>query len=132
MSEKYYTPSIQEFHVGFEYEVNYGNNNWVKESLYSKEQVNVLPFMNTNNIRVKYLNKEDIESLGWKSSDRLIREFYIKDKNVVYYLNSIPNGKIHIKQEWNPYKEVVNTEDLFIGYLKNKSELQRLMKQLGI
>lgn len=38
----YYTPCIEEFHVGFNYEVNYGNNKWVKECLYAKPYQDIL------------------------------------------------------------------------------------------
>ena len=65
MKDKYYTPEIEEFHVGFEYEVNYGKDRWVKEGLHYAPQVVTLPYKNLENIRVKHLDREDIESLGF-------------------------------------------------------------------
>jgi hypothetical protein len=79
-SDKYYTPTIEEFHVGFEYEeLWYGGGkspsgeDWVShvyngESLteeYSEGQSSIEEEIRDKEIRVKYLDKEDIESLGF-------------------------------------------------------------------
>jgi hypothetical protein len=107
MTDKYYTPEISEFHVGFEYEY----------------------------VRVKHLDREDIESLGWVQNEfkgTIIKnEFVLKNKpykrigdNIKLYHYS--GGDIHISCT---YSELMT---LFRGTLKNKSELKRLMVQLGI
>jgi hypothetical protein len=126
MENNYYTPSIEEFHVGFEFEVNC-DNDWIKESLYSNEQVNVLPFMNTNNIRVKYLDKEDIENLGFTCEQKPLGswdkgEFWVKNKEGVVLMD------FDILDKINP--EIGFPGISFV--IKNKSELKRLLKQLGI
>lgn len=70
--EKYYTPAIEEFHVGFEYEINMHFRMAEESKWYSAiitkdnwganmDIINVLA-----RARVKYLDREDIESLGWK------------------------------------------------------------------
>jgi hypothetical protein len=126
MENNYYTPSIEEFHVGFEFEVNC-DNDWIKESLYSNEQVNVLPFMNTNNIRVKYLDKEDIESLGWTDGEThglsgYVLNYATDDSYQMYY------------DKDNQFTQIYNWDSkiIFEGIIKNKSELKRLLKQLEI
>ena len=71
--EKYYTPSIEEFRVGFEYEVYVPEKElWSKETFYlDASHINLVKYVNiqTENtlkkVRVKYLDREDIESLGW-------------------------------------------------------------------
>ena len=88
MEKKYYTPSIEEFHVGFEYEINQ-NNKWIKKEFnpvkkddsitsnlfefddvykrlksitnrWDSEKKKVV--VSYEEIRVKHLDREDIES----------------------------------------------------------------------
>jgi hypothetical protein len=83
MENKYYTPTIEEFHVGFEYEyrntVRDSSGNQIK-SMWKKETFGldmpgwnletVFIMIQNDNIRVKYLDKEDIESLGFEKSKK--------------------------------------------------------------
>ncbi|MHA2182983.1 MAG: hypothetical protein ACXAAH_16305, partial [Promethearchaeota archaeon] len=79
--DKYYTPTIEEFHVGFEYEysVSGDEGTWETTSLngdfYEKEhEVTYLPMRIRNSntkihagrVRVKHLDREDIESFGFE------------------------------------------------------------------
>jgi hypothetical protein len=138
MKDKYYTPTIEEFHVGFEFEVNYGKNNWVEESLAYAPQVVTLPYMKLENIRVKYLDKEDIESLGFKSrspgSD--MRHYH-------YFKREAPGSleywsEVLIDFRWGlddiGIRGVRGSEEgtLFKGSIKNISELKIILKQLGV
>jgi len=158
-SNKYYIPEIEEFHQGFEYEVWYSSayteEKWIKETFefYDKDEiyhydcVDLIPsFKNySDSIRVKYLDREDIESLGWKMDlvrSKIIGNFAGKLNN--FYLQYYPylpengwdNGLIYnplrvvnvIKFNTNPE----NKQHLFNGIIKNKSELRKLMKQLDI
>lgn len=139
---KYYTPSIEEFHVGFEYEYS-GNKGkeWDADSienLYDFEDL--IDDIRYGDIRVKYLDKEDIESLGFvllkaACSDLFFYEFELKTRwnyNLKFYNYIIPETELVPEQEI--YSIVVKREDLtvFHGKIKNKSELKRLLKQLGI
>ena len=130
---KYYTPEIEEFHIGFEYERHqYEDGNWFK---YTVEERDILDHAEKE-IRVKYLDKEDIESLGFK------------EKSLKYYIFNEPSGKLPY---WNKvildfrwsYKDIsiigIRADDLgmeegilFRGNIKNKSELKKLLKQLNI
>lgn len=126
--KKYYTPSIEEFRVGFQFEVNYGsieNPNWVVDSLYTDQQVNVLPFMITSNIRVKYLDKEDIESLGWSCENGYYPSEMLFLKGA-YYLTLYPGHEINV------LITNANERPYFDGQVKNKTELITLLRQLGI
>jgi hypothetical protein len=127
MKDKYYTPEIEEFHVGFEYEVNYGKDKWVKEGLHYAPQVVTLPYKNLENIRVKHLDREDIEECGAEfqfieSLDCLppivSEHFQLGEITIIFKDNNICIHK--------------NYGVLFQGTIKNKSELKRLLKQLGI
>lgn len=60
--DKYYVPDLSEFYVGFEYESKCPITNvWVK--FIFKEDTH---FMCKKDVRVKFLNKSDIESEGFK------------------------------------------------------------------
>jgi len=125
-NNKYYTPTIEEFHIGFEYQ-RLINNKWVDETYDPWDDFlagDVLFCISEQSLRVKYLDKEDIESLGWYGNNN-------------YYLHSEGSYKLQI--EHHPKYSTISIESLggfkYYGYLesiKNKSELKRLMKQLGI
>lgn len=131
-NEKYYTPDISEFHVGFFYEYNSnvsGKQNWSKwvVSEYADFQVmkNDIP-----NYRVKHLDHDDIVSLGWELTiygyEGVGKAYKIKDsENKLIQLTHFTNDIIQIH-------DVYSGECLFSGHLLNKSELSRLMRQLGI
>jgi hypothetical protein len=142
MEDKYYTPEIEEFHVGFEYEINYMEEPyWVKEALVTDAQVIVLPFIITKNCRVKHLDREDIEDLGWgnykKAVDawyEFIPEFSVQLFNISYRafgLTHGSDGRVRIiGYEYSA--EASDEEVLFCGLIKNKSELKKVLKQIGI
>jgi len=130
MENKYYTPSIEEFHVGFEFETSYleDYDTWKKVTLEfddfgfytSTWEVD----SNPTEFRVKYLDKEDIESLGFKFDQYRSSGFH-------FYLN---NYELH-----QPYldtkcilKEINTNQILFNGIIKNKSELIKVLKQTEI
>lgn len=72
--------------------------------------------------RVKYLDKEDIESLGFKYYDKIEDSIYFKYKSFRLAFNPIVN-KVEIV-ELGPCH--------FRGSIKNKSELKVILKQIGI
>lgn len=128
MENKYYTPTIEEFHVGFQFEYLSDNNTWESTDDLS------ITFMNNDNpisiieyylkesrIRVKLIDREDIESLGWKYNR--INGFEYKK-----YVLNINNNTISIYVPGDYDGE----EHHFKGEIKNKSELSKLMIQLGI
>ena len=142
MVGEYYTPEMEEFHIGFEYETTYlqDYDTWKKEiieeddagyfhSIYFGDAV-------PTEFRVKYLDKEDIESLGFnkrnisrsewsKTIDGqifTIHEFWTYNQSERENLIRITSGK----ENNFPYRIK------FEGDIKNKSELKRLLKQLNI
>jgi hypothetical protein len=146
MENKYYIPKIEEFFVGFKYESKSGNN-WLK-LVYEGDQVlksysyfddsgceyeAVEDDLKDSLYRVKYLDKSDIESLGFKFDgmrSKVPGNFGGTKDNL--YLNYNPynidgyftvNSKVRV---WN------NTILIFEGVIKNKSELIKLLKQLNI
>lgn len=151
--KRYYTPTIEEFHAGFEYEakslkdntwhplvwgIERDHNNRIKDVLAQMEF-----FINTGQIRVKYLDKEDIEALGWK---------YVKTgdefSNVALYFKIRTNEGFTSPDVYDMRFDPHNPGSLTITswtdgswgrnersmsfYAKNKSDLKKLMDFVGI
>lgn len=149
--ELYYTPTIEEFHVGFEFEKydnrtaayvenNYKPTNWHKFK-YNLESIRLSQLgthLYEKTIRVKYLDQSDIESLGWKLG--ILRLFnkdltvYGLDKHSNYILTTPIEvyEKTHIIDISRVESIGKGLNRVFRGTIKNKSELKLLMKQLGI
>lgn len=124
--DKYYTPEIEDFYVGFEFEENQIDSNW-KSYGWEKKVVTVdFNFKSTSEYiglcRVKYLDKSDIESLGWK----LKTDLYVKDNLTL----QVHKDSITIKY-YDNFNNELRTKVEQIN-IKNKSELIKLLKQLGI
>lgn len=136
MENKYYTPSIEEFHIGFEFEMkNRQSKNGFANHVFTKDYdlertdcvlKDILTERNTKNpslfeIRVKYLDHEDIISLGWKE---IGGKYFIKKENIKIWLTLHDDNTIKIEEEFDDKK--------FDGKIKNKSELKKLMQMLDI
>lgn len=130
----YYTPTIEEFHIGFECEVLGLIGAKEDQRLFSQPTIisqKELLLINRLEIRVKYLDQSDIESLGWivKGENHFIKGDWILlkyDDGLIIYLDYYA-GKL--QHSWM-YEDSVKT--LFEGTIKNKSELIKLMQQLNI
>ncbi len=146
---KYYTPTIDEFYVGFEYEWNNSNedNEWrssianVEDCYYAVRDIE--QYIDYNNYRVKYLDKEDIESLGWKFIGKTIDNWYelVIDRPAV--MSAYTNSRYVLQHDFRTNQGVVimaydyssgetGEHDIYRGSCKNKSELKKLLKQLKI
>lgn len=139
MNDKYYTPTINEFYVGFEYERCDDGYKYFKDiyprSVDQNKLENYLPYF-----RVKYLDKTDIERLGFEdihkgtdrgNTDRCYKYQLRKVTSNKY--EPIPTYKILCNLHYYPDKPGI----IYIGGLcdfkiKNKSELVKLLKMLGI
>jgi hypothetical protein len=144
MENKYYTPEIEELHVGMYCE-------WLRDpanEIYIPIELtaNMLSLtLNTTgwnfeklnvpgpiSYRVKYLDREDIESLGWvyKYSEEDKPCICYTNKNVDIIFNPRNNWVLITKGDgettWSDWKTI------FAGNIKNKSELKRVMEQLTI
>ena len=140
--EKYYTPEIEEFHVGFEYEAFHnkewffaeGADHWVKCKVnFGTDILTISYTVNHGFVRVKCLDKSDIESLGWEyKEDRGMSEanglMFVKPQKAFaqgFY-------KLRFWKNTNRFSIEAVQGTLFSGTIKNKSELKKLLKQLGI
>lgn len=134
-NEKYYTPHISEFHVGFvyqsknnakeefeTYEVEHDFDSCVYQHLIDKEEV-----------RVKLLDREDIEAEGWKYSRTIPPSYFAgyEEYTIVkyYILKRFTNTKM--VGIYKTHAEDGNYQ-LFNGTIKNRSELRKVMEMAGI
>jgi|SRR6185312_3707534 len=133
IKEKYYTPTSEEFHLGFEFQFLTGGTTWKPFVLDNNRIERVFENLRDNPemFRVKYLSRECIESLGWigdEISGFDTRYLYYppkSDKFIVRDYFELNHGEI---------SSIVspNNNTVFMGRIKNKSELKKLMSQLGI
>jgi len=118
MKDKYYTPEIEEFHVGFEYRLK------------GEENIRILSSnctVDTELSEVKYLDKEDIESLGW-AGQKANSVYFKKGKYRLVHWMDKPVRLVTIIEEYTGGEEII----LRKAMVKNKSELKKLLKQLGV
>ena len=142
---KYYTPEKEEFHVGFEFEVlMYYKNDpvWKDRTFCNTDSIQSIEMSHSKDqLRVKHLDREDIESLGWKlkythsnGNVAFTKETTLRSRSVNEYTDIILNSTnswIVVSQgdDEAGYSEWVTR---FSGTINNKSELKRTLKQLGI
>jgi len=135
MEIKYYTPSVEEFHIGFEYEWLDEDKTWKKES--TPTEISVKGYNDqTYGLRVKYLDKEDIESLGfkeihlkWHFAKVIDNDTYMIDP----YFHMVPSERENLVRILRVDPESYARETvLFSGDIKNKSELKQVLKMLRL
>lgn len=144
MDKKYYTPEIEEFHVGFEVDRRVSNMHTTKNDVWARFTVtqDYLSDIDLFDVRVKHLDREDIESLGL--------EFKYNEKgneNIAFtkkYENHPRYDNQYVDIIWNyASRRVLICEGdnetgwdewvtRFSGTIKNKSELKKVLKMLGI
>ena len=136
---KYYTPTIDEFYVGFEYETLPPDSTEWRKRIYSIYVDTIIlndsiQMKGNMRVRVKYLDREDILSLGWVEYKTDKQWWYTKGDYRLF--NDDLTHRVHIelyipekdgKPEWT---HRLGTS--FAGTIKNKSELKTLLKQLSI
>ena len=141
---KYYQPDISEFHVGFEFEEELCGK-WYKEIfdsdndiLGNRECQTKLSEIHYGNlkVRVKWLDEEDIESLGCKMDEWFIPScggtYRIKCStpfDVPFERKITIETKNHVRDGSGRYdvKLVVSR-----ARIKNKTEFKKLLQQLNI
>ena len=130
MDNKYYIPTIKEFHVGFEYDLQdeLDKTIWY-DWKFNRDDMNngsyTEDWIEDERIRVKYLDKQDIEELGWIRHKGVTPVYDLNEYKLLHYPHDLP-----IMQ--NIVSIHNGSEQLYKGIIKNKSELNKLMKQLNI
>ena len=148
MDSQYYTPDVSEFFVGFEYEEK-SSGLWTKQVYNDKSPIltgqwfdghtymynTIEQYIQQEIIRVKYLDREDIESLGF---------FYYRGVKETGSQGMLLSNKLTFTKKKNFYlvfdtvnREVIiekltSNEQFFKGFIKNKSQLVKVLEMLDI
>jgi len=148
VEDKYYTPQLEEFHLGFRFEFMKGDK-WQKDELSNYDITSSHQMEECENfieeiikgirdVRVKYLDREDIEELDWVHYSKSINDWFNWESTIRLESGHFMKFKLQIgyfdhrvRIIANEY-EGANDEVFFEGYLNNYNELQKLMKQLNI
>lgn len=148
MNKKYYTPLIEEFHVGFEceWQSKIRNETWNKQ-ICDVDLISIAydtiehadedePY--EEQFRVKYLDKYDIQNEGYilkrKSIDLWFEKEEIHLREDGYHLKNIKlQYALHDKRLKVIFHYTSGEEQIhFEGEIKNKTEFKRILKQLGL
>jgi hypothetical protein len=123
MKKEYYTPKIEEFRVGFKFEI-LEKGKWMKhevgKAVWNLKGAKIFgQLINTKDtIRVKHLDREDIESFGFVQES--LASFVNKDN---WYIEWMPSDTLDI---------YCVSDCRFKGKIRNKSELEVILKQVGV
>jgi len=141
-NNKYYTPSIEEFHVGFKFELLEPLKQGAVSAFEGWQKLTVKDISLLSNryfkelfkqkyIRVKYLDSIDIQDLGFEllHNDGDALEFNIADKydeiTYLWFDYETHNIDIYVGDGYDK-------DYLFRGTIKNKSELKKVLKMIGV
>lgn len=144
MKVKYYPPDIEEFHVGFEYEhqqdmydgeESYRSNCYIPFTIGINDLKYVKAWVEDDRVRVKYLDLDDIRDLGFEKEAE--DKFFMTLRK---YLGDEHYLELHVLKETPGYYLYIGESDMdnlgyedakFEGIVKNKSELKKILKQIG-
>lgn len=146
MENKYYTPEIEEFCVGFEFErqmlsPHWEPLNWEKETFTIDTNLKIISEYKHLH-RVKHLDIEDIEEVLLPLNFILQENKYNISNHIDYLKGSIYEKAIGISLENSLVKiwifdfkgenDSKSEQGPFILKIRNKSELMKLMQMLNI
>jgi len=136
---KYYTPDITEFYVDFEYlfrrsiGLPYETFKLTEVANFQK----IKEALTEGLVKVPYLSKEDIEEEGFifdievNQGNELIFKKPLNDRQWLEV--EIPSTFDNDDKKTAIYRcDVVGSEPLFHGLIRNKSEFKRVLKMIGI
>lgn len=155
---EYYTPSIEEFHPGFEYEfledirevdpsqkpahkfhvfMKKVGERWVKDIVRTEDSLEKYDeLIRFKCVRVKRLSHECILECGWevvKSKNQYGTRFYITGRRSPYVIRITNGGHVLIvRNQYDQDGKYESDEAVFEGKLQNINELRTIMKQVGI
>lgn len=144
--ELHYTPTIEEFHVGFEYEwmrEGEGATPWTKTILgRDNGPISDIDAWNGNEYRVKCLDKDDVLDFGFTLIEEVkspftgfpTHKFHLNHEEgfntgTDYYLELLDSNVVQLRiYTYGSYYTFDNT---MLFNIKNKSELSKLLVQVG-
>ena len=136
MEPKYYVPEYSDIYIGQDlytidgYKIDLSTIDsltWflTSNNCYMDGENNITYGISLENYRVKYLDTSDIEELGFVKTKYCSVPCYEKDCWRLYWFEN--NNMVSIEKF---YKE--EKEQYFRGWIKNKSELKKVLNMLNI
>lgn len=131
MIKQYYVPNPEDIHIYSEYQHTTLENNKEYIQINIPEELTFcLERLRDKRVEIKFLDKEDIEDLGWK----LINEDCLYKFQIYNYMLVVD---FYNEDDFFPTNPITITEikdnlTVFYGKIKNKQDLKKLMKQLEI
>lgn len=159
--DKYYTPQLEEFHVGFEYEI-YEDFDCSPEKSWHPQEYGIhganpenMGYVNystcqNKEVRVRLLSREDVIELGWGFKEKINKNWksetfsifngYSGYHLIIHYHSVAQKEGLYISDDIvldvveirSFHPDDSKGETIFYGTIKNKSELKKLMSQLSI
>ena len=135
LDKNFYVPDLEEFHVGFEYEaqgvITQNGPVWHKKTWNGSNRNNsTFNCVKDGTIRVKHLDREDIESFGFtlQSEGNNLADYHLLEDSHVYLTHLVKRNQIIIQVRIDGMLE----RDINSLNCKNKSEFKRILKQVGV
>lgn len=141
MENQYYIPAIEEFHLGFRYELKDLPDNLVNDGFretavwFTADLYKIYNDLQSKKIRVKCLNVDDIKDIEWE----LINE----DNDIIDFIRPVDTynidgrfaflrlkGNVLIKI-YKDKRDFDNDFPCFMAFVKNYNELLKVMRILG-
>lgn len=139
MENKYYTPTIEDIHVGYECEWQDigGNCEWIKAKIDEYIIFEILSIdLPEGQLKTLYLTKEQIEAEGWIiRTDKIHKGFQFAFEKGDYFGVCLQNGKldIHLKDALkDDYTEHTSNTRLYFGNCPSINEFRTICKLLNI
>jgi hypothetical protein len=132
MENKYFTPDIEDIHVGYECEILNNKEKWNKinmPSIFIPKCVNKVTerngWLETNKLRVPYLTKEQIEAEGWElsSEDKYLQ--FVKPNYSISYVEKLHLLIVIALEE-------KQSDVKYSGTCKDINTFRKITKLLGI
>ena len=148
MKDKYYTPNIEEFHIGFRYEGLYKQKwtklvkppadlpmEWFKCMLDTSHSISKIIYdIKGERIRVKYLDNADIQELGWKLISEEVKPYshWCRFKYKKLWELTVQLNDKYISRTLNIRSISTNAKGNIRLKCKNYNELKKIMQMLNI
>lgn len=152
MENKYFTPDIEDIHIGYECELLMNTNVSIlnptsnapefKPFIFEKNKIELLIEL-YDSIRVPYLTKEQIEAEGWNfetvlftddNENDVYSDGFVKHVDSGHWYNMVlrKDNKIHIVYKWYRNSVGQTWRDIYYGECKDINTFRKIIKLLEI
>lgn len=126
---KYYTPKLEDLHIGTEYQYLTTEGEW-KDAILDIHRFKTLLGMETFNVRIAHLKVQNFKALGFEGSALGEGPNYEPtEEEALYYLGT-DEKEVEIRYWWEDNTLVVSKRHsiLFDGYCRCINELKTILK----